>query len=279
MDKNIFLWDVYNDNKNYHVLNGHKNAVLQVHWIESSSPSLILSCSADKTLAIWDANKGERMRKFVDHTGIVNCCAAAKDVPHIFVSGSDDFTCMIWDTRTKYHQNEIRHEYQVTAVTISNDSNYVYTGGIDNIIRRFDLRTNNEPVDDMKLIGHLDTITGLSISPDGSKILSNGMDSRLYTWDIRPLVENNSRRLEKSYDGVHHGAEKNLLKCSWSPDGERIACGSACRNVHIWDTLTTEILYKLPGHKGSVNEVIFHPNEPIIASCSSDGTIYLGELS
>jgi Prp8 binding protein len=278
MDKNIFLWDVYDDNKNYNVLSGHKNAILQIQWL-STVPSTILSCSADKTLAIWDTNKGERIRKFDDHTNIVNSCAAAKNTPNIFVSGSDDFTCMIWDSRTKYHQNEIRHEYQVTSVTISNDSNYVYTGGIDNIIRRFDLRTNDIPVDDMKLIGHLDTITGLSISPDGSKLLSNGMDSRLYTWDIRPLVENNSRRLEKSYDGVHHGAEKNLLKCSWSPDGERIACGSACRNVHIWDTLTTEILYKLPGHKGSVNEVIFHPNEPIIASCSSDGTIYLGELS
>jgi hypothetical protein len=51
------------------------------------------------------------------------------------------------------------------------------------------------------------------------------------------------------------------------------------RIVHIWDTLTANHAYYLPGHKGSVNDVIFHPNEPIIASCSSDKTIYLGELN
>jgi WD40 repeat protein len=36
--------------------------------------------------------------------------------------------------------------------------------------------------------------------------------------------------------------------------------------------------YKLPGHQGTVNEVSFHPTEPIVASCSNDGKIYLGEI-
>ena len=36
--------------------------------------------------------------------------------------------------------------------------------------------------------------------------------------------------------------------------------------------------YKLPGHNGSVNEVSFHPKEPIIASAGSDKKIYLGEI-
>lgn len=28
-----------------------------------------------------------------------------------------------------------------------------------------------------------------------------------------------------------------------------------------------------------MNECVFHPTEPIIASCSTDKTIYLGELA
>jgi Prp8 binding protein len=39
------------------------------------------------------------------------------------------------------------------------------------------------------------------------------------------------------------------------------------------------VLYKLPGHEGAVNEVTFHPKEPIIGSAGSDGKIYLGELA
>ncbi|KAM3248418.1 hypothetical protein P3L10_010187 [Capsicum annuum] len=48
--------------------------------------------------------------------------------------------------------------------------------------------------------------------------------------------------------------------------------------VYVWDTTSRHILYKLPGHTGSVNECVFHPNEPIIESCSSDKQIYLGEI-
>ena len=42
-----------------------------------------------------------------------------------------------------------------------------------------------------------------------------------------------------------------------------VAAGSADRFVYIWDTTTRRIMYKLPGHLGSVNDVDFHKLEPI----------------
>jgi len=42
-----------------------------------------------------------------------------------------------------------------------------------------------------------------------------------------------------------------------------VSAGSADRYVYIWDANTRRILYKLPGHNGSVNDVDFHPKEPI----------------
>ena len=74
---------------------------------------------------------------------------------------------------------------------ISADGQYIYSGGIDNLIRRFDVRKGNTEVPDMILEGHLDTITGLSLSPDGHHLLSNSMDSNLRCWDIRPFVHGN----------------------------------------------------------------------------------------
>ena len=56
---------------------------------------------------------------------------------------------------------------------------------------------------------------------------------------------------------------QNLLKCAWSPDGSKVSAGSGDRFVYVWDTTTRRILYKLPGHAGSVNETDFHPLEPI----------------
>lgn len=54
---------------------------------------------------------------------------------------------------------------------------------------------------------------------------------------------------------LQHGGEKNLLKCAWAPDGEMVSAGSSDQAVHIWDEPSTQELYFLPGHTGSVNEV------------------------
>ncbi|GFH33416.1 U5 small nuclear ribonucleoprotein, partial [Haematococcus lacustris] len=75
-----------------------------------------------------------------------------------------------------------------------------------------------------------------------------------------------------------HSFEKLLLRCTWSPDGSQITCGSSDRMVYVWDARTCVMQYKLPGHSGSVNEVAWHPSEPIVGSASSDRTIFLGEL-
>ncbi len=125
--------------------------------------------------------------------------------------------------------------------------------------------------------GHSDTVTGIALSPDGNHLLSNAMDNTLRMWDVRPYAPRN--RCVKVFTGAVHNFERNLLRCAWSSDGGRITAGSADWNVHVWEVGSRQLLYKLPGHKGSVNECVFHPKEPIIASASSDQRLYLGELN
>jgi Prp8 binding protein len=102
---------VYGECKNYCVLSGHKNAVLEVKWTGDSAN--IVSCSADKSVAIWDANTGSRIRKYLDHKGIVNSCSVAKASPNLFCSGSDDNSVMVWDVRSRRHVSSVPHLYQV----------------------------------------------------------------------------------------------------------------------------------------------------------------------
>lgn len=288
MDKSILLWEIFGEEgcKNYNVLNGHKGAVLEVKWLPStvSSPTL-LSCSSDKVVSLWDADKGKRLRKLEEHGAIVNCCNVDLANPHTVVSGSDDCTAIVWDTRSKDSMS-LFHDYQVTSVAIADDGKSVYTGGIDNIIRKWDLRKGEPEQAALTLAGHTDTITGLSVSPDGNYLLSNSMDCSIRSWNIRAFVaggentvEQGALRCEKLFQGGHHGAEKNLLKCSWSPKMDLIAGGSADRMVHIWDADSCAIAYQLPGHTGSVNQVAFHPFQPVLASCSSDRTVWLGEFA
>jgi len=170
-------------------------------------------------------------------------------------------------------QDTLRVGLPVTSVCFSEHADQIFSGGIDNEIKVWDVRTNQVA---LVLEGHTDTVTGLKLSPDGNFLLSNSMDQTVRIWDIRPFC--NGPRNTKIFQGAMHNFEKNLLKCSWSADGAKISAGSADRFVYVWDTNTKRILYKLPGHRGSVNETDFHPKEPIIGSASSDGTIYLGEI-
>lgn len=300
-DMTCLLWSHQGNNghgccENYNTLVGHKNAILDLQW--SLDSNRVVTASADKTLGWYDANSGQRIKAFRGHTGIVNACDTPRVVgsPELVVSASDDGTACLWDARSKKQQITMSHDYPLTAVAYADDTHTVYTGGIDNLITAWDIRkvvgvdssssssTAAAPVAaDRKMAekkfsckGHTDTITSLSLHPKGTHLLSNSMDGTLRSWDIRPFC--NKNRLHKTFQGATHNAEKGLLKCAWSPDGTMVTGGSADRIVHIWDELSAEELYYLPGHAGCVNAVVFHPKENVIASGSSDKSIYVGEL-
>lgn len=131
------LWDVFGECKNYNVLTGHKNAITQISW---PSKQCILSASADKTVACWDANKGQRIRKYSEHSNIVNCVAAPTPTGNteqctVFASGGDDCNVILWDVRCRESIAVIELEYQVLSVAFSGSGDGLYSGGIDNIIR------------------------------------------------------------------------------------------------------------------------------------------------
>lgn len=272
-DRNILLWNTYDECKSYALLNGgHKGAILDVQF--SAQGDLIFSASTDKNVIIWDAGTCVRVKKLTGHQGIVNSCSTSRDANKaLLCSASDDKTVRIWDTRKRGVVSTFKDDYQLTAVTFNDAADQVIVGGIENVLKVYDMRKNKLLY---TMAGHFDTITGLALSPDGNLVLSNSMDNSLCIWDIRPFVQTN--RNLKTLTGHQHNFEKNLLRCSWSPDSRRVTAGSADRFVNIWDVYNKRILYKLPGHTGSVNEVVFHPKEPIVLSCSSDRQLYMGEI-
>ena len=108
------------------------------------------------------------------------------------------------------------------------------------------------------------TPTSLSISPSGSFLLSPSLSSQTIIFDIRPFSPT-PNRIHRTLIGAPAGFENPLIRGAWSKEdgGSRVGVGGSDRTVTIWDVESGKVLYKLPGHKGTVMSVDFHPKEPI----------------
>merc|ERR1712188_325200 len=262
-DKDIFVWGVGGECENVAVLSGHKNAVLDVAWARDGRH--IVSVSADKNCLLWDVETGQRARRWSGHASFAQACDVAQKGSDLALSGGDDGTVRVWSFEQRGSIHILPHRYPVTSAVFDESGDKIITGSVDNLIRVRDMR-KEEVLEELS--GHQDTVTGLAVSADGNHLLSNSMDNTLRMWDLRPFVVGG--RCEKMFTGHIHNFEKNLLRCHWSPDGAYVTAGSADRMLNVWNVDDASLVYKLPGHKGSVNDARFHPTEPIIASGGSD---------
>ena len=167
------------------------------------------------------------------------------------------------------------------------EGSQVLCGGIDGGISAYDLRglgargagggggAGGEPL--LRLPqAHGHGVCSLAVSPDGARALSFSLDGALRSWDVRPFC-GAPTRLAGEFAGAAQGAEAQLVRAAWSPDGERVACGSADRVGRVWDVASGAAVLELPGHTGTVMEACFHPSQQVIATCG-DKTVWLSEV-
>lgn len=305
-DRQLFLWDVYGE-KCSNVLclseHTHQHSIQSLSWFGH----YLFTTSVDTTAAMFDIYTAQRVRRFTDHTGIVNSIdvqGSASGVVDIsdstsgacFATGSDDKTAKLWDARYKTSTMSFEHPFEVFSVAIKSDGTQLFTAGLDEIVRTWDTRKPLEPVYELDF--HHDMITGISLFAD-SFLLSYDMKGLSCLWDVKPFIskraqplsdKSNEKRPERlvrtvSYLESHSPNlksfhEKNLLKTRFSSDGALFAAGSVQEyNALVFNAASETLVSDLKGHEGAVFEVDFHPKDSnIIASASADGTVILGQF-
>jgi Prp8 binding protein len=288
VDKSVLIWNIEDKSvKNTCELSGHKNAILQCCW--GFDGDVIYTASADKTVGIWDSYTGKRIRKLTGHVSHVNAvCAGGKHsinnnsnnaiLGHqTFLSCGNDNIINVWDLRTYKCVHRLHHSYQLTSLAIGGDR--IFSGGIDESIQEWDIR-KLETI--RKYDSHVDTITGLKISPDNSYLLSNAMDGQVIAWDVNDLTLEKDGVINTPYKtflgAIPNTQEQTLIRCDWSADGTKVCAGSNDTCSFVWNFDTCDLINRLAGHTGCVNDVIFCGAENILASGGNDGIVILGEL-
>lgn len=226
--------------------------------IRFSADSREILCGTNlNAVYIYDCIRDHLALSAEVHETDVNAVAFADASSNIFITGSDDYLCKVWDRRS-----------------------------LD----------PSHPVPVGTLVGHQGGITYIDSKNDGRYFISQGKDSVVKLWDIRRMeadpqrprvnyrqdyrygpIRHRSRGLRNdmslmTYKG--HEVRRTLIRARFSPasTGQRyIYSGSGDGSIYIWNVLDGSLEDQLAGHQGLVRDVSWHPDKPALASSSVSG--------
>ncbi|GAM19507.1 hypothetical protein SAMD00019534_026820 [Acytostelium subglobosum LB1] len=252
-DSTVKIWDT-ESNKCLMTLSGHTMSVTCIKW---SGEGLIYTGSQDRTIRVYNANDGKLVRVLEGHAHWVNTLAlntdyvlrtgpfdhtgehketieaaqqraleryeeakksSGKHGGDLMVSGSDDFTVILWapaSTKTAIARLT-GHQQIINLVSYSPNGRYFASASFDKSIKLWDGQTG-------KFLGnfrgHVGAVYQVCWSGDSRFLVSGSKDSTLKIWDIR------TKKMTIELPG--HADE--VYTVDWSPNGDSVVSGSKDR--------------------------------------------------
>ena len=168
-------------------------------------------------------------------------------------------------TRLNAQQNLVAtlvgHSDGVRSVAFSPDGKLLASGGSDNSIRIWDMKSHTEKV---ALKGHLDSVSSVAFSPDGKLLASGSHDFTIRIWDIET-------------GQVRATLGKNLssdlpYNIAFSPDGKTLAASGSCGG-DLWNISGVTLISHKTATSTWAHCLALSPDGKFLSICdSSDKT-------
>jgi len=164
----------------------------------------------------------EVYRLFKGHSAPVHRVSFIHKEPQI-VTFSDDKTVRVWDipTENTLHTFEGHNDYIRAGIVSPDVPNIVLSGGYDNIVKMWDIRTDKE----VMTMDHKSPVESLLFMPSGGLFLSAG-GTDIKIWDV--LAGGKLRGALAQ----HH---KTVTCLKLASGGKRLLSASLDRHVKIFD--------------------------------------------
>lgn len=210
VDKSIRLFFARTD-RSHHALTGHSSKIQRAVFMPSSA--MVVSGSADRTIKLWDVDRGSCLKTVTVPKSVQDLCVTADG--SVIVSSHVNGRIMLFDTRSTDCVGSIdltEAGHIVTSVNVYGDS--ILASVRDSSLRLIDWR--------MQAVAHemrherfaLGTNSArATFSPDGSFVACGGLDGSLYVWDT-------SGAFHSAVSGI---AKEAITAVCWRPNGRSVA--------------------------------------------------------
>lgn len=199
-------------------------ATLQRYWDkipEDCLKPILIQKIASKLFPLAITQPIETLR---GHTVGVNAVAITPDAT-IGLSGSDDFTVILWDLVQKKQRAILYgHTNNVTCVAITPNGRRGLSGSNDNTIIVWDLKKERKLA---ILHGHSRPVRAVAITPDGKIGVSGSDDTMIKIWNL------DTGTLIATLPGHLSGIESIAL--AQTPAGTRVLSGDRKGILILWD--------------------------------------------
>ncbi|CAA7026815.1 unnamed protein product [Microthlaspi erraticum] len=244
-DGTIRMWET-TQGKLKHILRGHG------HWVNSlalSTDYVLRTGAFDHTRQ--EISSDEEMKKIALER--YNKAKGSQDSPERLVSGSDDFTIILWEpsvslepkkrlatVRMTGHQQvsylkfensflflffeflaNANSQQPVNHVYFSPNGQWIASASFDKSVKLWNGVTGDFIT---AFRGHVGPVYQISWSADSRMLLSCSKDSTLKVWEIRT----------KSLKHDLPGHVDEVYAVDWSPDGEKVASGGKEKVLKLW---------------------------------------------
>ncbi|KAF2115160.1 WD40-repeat-containing domain protein [Lophiotrema nucula] len=210
----------------------------------------------------------------------------------LLAAGSDDWTVMVWDLRTRAVCYTIKaHSGWINSVLFSPNGKLLASASMDETVGVWDAATGYEPkrfnnrsscinsaalspdssliaTGSMILDGHLGPVNSGKFSSNGKRIVSGSDDMTIRLWDTVTGTECMSFR----------GHTKRVWAVTFSAETRLVVSGSEDKAIRIWDTLSGSLLHTLRDSTSGISSVAFSPDGQLLAAGSFNDEVRLWDM-
>jgi len=292
-----------------HTFKGHSGGVQCIKFFPTTG-HLLLSCSLDSKIKIWDTQSDCRVT-YSGHSQGVRDVSFTSDGSK-FYSASFDTLVNYWDTETGKIINTYTNNKIPFCVSVHpRDDHSIIVGNQVCKAIQYDARTGKVV---QEYNEHLGSVSSVTFCQNGDKLVTTSDDRKIFVWLYGiPVVEkyiaephfhsvpavtvhpsgkffagqsmNNSIivyqatepfKYQPSRRFYGHSNTGYAIRPGFSVDGKYMASGSSDGSVFFWDWKSGKMYRNLKAHNGVCMSSIWHPlSANRVATCGWDGLIKL----